>query len=80
MGTVLPLPRRELFVDVRGSALRASWHEESGLAVVSIWHGDVCVGSVRLDPEDIGRLTQFLVGHIAELAAASQEPTAHSAS
>ena len=68
MGTVLPLTRRELFVDSRGSALRASWYEEHGMAVVSLWHGDMCVGTVRLDTADATRLAQFLVGHLGAKA------------
>ena len=79
MGTVVPLARRELFVDARGSALRASWHEEDGLAVVSVWHGDTCVGSVRLDAGDATRLAQFLVGHLgaaaSAVAGASSQPS-----
>lgn len=72
MGMVLPLARRELFVDSRGSALRASWHDDHGVAVLSIWHGDVCVGTARLDVEDAARLAQFLVGHLGMQAAAAQ--------
>ncbi len=74
MGTVLPLARRELFVDSRGSALRASWHADHRLVVISLWHGDVCVGTVRLDAGDSARLAQFLVGHLGELAAGSTAP------
>lgn len=72
MGKVLSLARRELFVDGRGSALRATWHQEEGLAVISLWHHDLCVGTVRLDPQDSARLAQFLVGHLGELAAQSE--------
>jgi hypothetical protein len=68
MGRIQPIARRELFVDGRGSALRASWHQEEGLAVISLWHGDLCVGTVRLDAQDSARLAQFLVGHLGELA------------
>ncbi len=68
MGSVVPLTRRELFVDSRGSALRASWYTEHGMAVVSLWHDDVCVGTVRLDAADMTRLAQFLVGHLGEMA------------
>jgi len=75
MGKVLPLARRELFVDQRGSALRVSWHSDQGVAVLSIWHGDVCVGTARLDSADATRLTQFLVGHIGEQAAAAAGAT-----
>jgi hypothetical protein len=74
MGQVLPLSRRELFVDGRGSGLRATWYAEDGMVVISVWHGEVCVGSVRLDAGDSARLAQFLVGHLGELAdAVSQE-------
>ena len=69
MGRLHAVARRELFVDTRGSALRASWHQEEGLAVVSLWHDDLCVGTVRLDPQDAARLAQFLVGHLGQVAA-----------
>lgn len=69
MGTVAPLTPRELFVDSRGSALRASWHSEHGMAVLSLWHGDLCVGTVRLGVADATRLAQFLVGHLGARAA-----------
>lgn len=69
MGSLLPLTRRELFVDERGSALSASWHEERGMVVVSLWHGDLCVGTVHLDAADSARLAQFLVGHLGTVAA-----------
>lgn len=79
MGTVVPLARRELFVDARGSGLRASWHDDHGLAVISLWHGDTCVGTVRLDADDATRLAQFLVGHLGAAAGAGGG-TSHSAS
>ena len=72
MGMVVPLSRRELFVDPRGSALRVSWHDEHGVAVLSIWHGDVCVGTSRLDARDATRLAQFLVGHLGAIAGGDQ--------
>lgn len=75
MGNVVPLARRELFVDPRGSGLRASWHDEHGVAVISLWHGDTCVGTVRLDADDATRLAHFLVGHLGAAAG-----TSHSAS
>jgi hypothetical protein len=76
MGDVVALPRRELFVDSRGSALRASWHEQRGVAVVSLWHDDVCVGTVRMEPRDVARLAQFLVGHLGTVAADALRPSA----
>ena len=81
MGNVVPLARRELFVDARGSGLRASWHDDQGVAVISLWHGDTCVGTVRLDAEDATRLAQFLVGHLGATAgAATATGASHSAS
>lgn len=50
----------ELFLDDRGQALRATWHAEAGLAVLSIWKADECVGTVRLAPEEAHRLAGFL--------------------
>lgn len=79
MGTVIPMARRELFVDPRGSGLRASWHDDHGVAVLSVWHGAACVGTVRLDAADATRLAQFLVGHLGE-AAAGRDDNAHSTS
>ena len=73
MGTVLPLSRRELFVDERGSALRVSWHSEHGMAVLSIWHEDVCVGTARLSSTDATRLAQFLVGRLGAQAAGTSD-------
>ncbi|HVL99585.1 MAG TPA: hypothetical protein VM324_09875, partial [Egibacteraceae bacterium] len=68
----LPPPRRALFVDERGAGMRVSWHAERGVVVLSLWRDDVCVGSFRLPVEEVSRLTTFLVGHLGDLAAASQ--------
>jgi hypothetical protein len=59
---VVPLrpARRALFVDERGAGLRATWHAEAGLVVVSVWREDVCVATVHLDVDDVGRLAAFL--------------------
>jgi hypothetical protein len=70
--------RREMFIDPRGSALQTTWHEEHGMVVVSVWHGRVCVGTVRLDPGDATRLAQFLVGHLGEMATAQSASTSSS--
>lgn len=61
--TYAPVPSRavgQLFLDDRGQALRVTWHEESGVVVLSIWRADHCVGTVRLAPEDAHRLGAFL--------------------
>jgi hypothetical protein len=53
----------EVFVDPRGEgrAMRVTRHAESDTVVVSLWRGERCVGSHRLDPADVGRLVQALV-------------------
>jgi hypothetical protein len=50
----------QLFLDDRGQALRVTWHAEAEVVVLSIWRADVCVGTVRLGPEDVRRLGSFL--------------------
>jgi hypothetical protein len=58
-----PLPRRgSVFLDARGGdrALRVSWHDEEGLLVLSLWRGNVCAGSFRLEPGDLSSLIATL--------------------
>jgi hypothetical protein len=65
---VVPLPPRgEWFSDARdGSrALRASWHDELGCMVLSIWRGDSCVGTSRLTPAETARLAGTLATGVA---------------
>ena len=50
----------QLFGDGRGAALRATWHEEAGLVVLSVWRGDRCTASVRLSPAEAERLSALL--------------------
>ncbi len=50
----------ELFADGRGGALRATWHDDAGLVVLSVWRGAACVGTVRLTPDEAERLSVFL--------------------
>ena len=64
----LPAVHRELFADVRGRSLRASWHPEVGVVVLSIWEREVCIGTFHLAITDAGRLSAMLSGHLAEFA------------
>jgi len=50
----------------RSRALRASWHHEAGLLVVSLWRGDACVGTVRLSPHEATHLAEVIVAGLAE--------------
>jgi hypothetical protein len=64
-----PRPGRSgVVADVRGEgrALRVTWHHEAGCAVLSVWRGNVCTATVRLDPEDVPALVDVLVGGLAE--------------
>jgi len=60
--------RRELIADGDRSALRATWHNESGHVVISLWRGDTCVATSHLTPREAGRLATFITGGLADLA------------
>jgi hypothetical protein len=64
----LPEQRREIISDGHGSAMRATWHRESGHVVISLWRGDTCVATSHLTPGEAGRLASFITGGLAELA------------
>jgi hypothetical protein len=69
MGEVLDL-RTDRFdvIDGRGHLLRAACHGEAGVFVVSLWHSDVCVGTVHLSPHDAARVSGFIADRLADLA------------
>ena len=72
--TVIALPTHGRWAwDARGDgrAARVSTHPALGLLNLSIWRDDVCVGTVRLAPEDAATLINGLSDGLAELAAAS---------
>ncbi|MGZ4451203.1 MAG: hypothetical protein ACXVW4_15525 [Nocardioides sp.] len=63
MPTARPLPETgSIFLDARGSdrALRVSWHQESGLVVLSLWRDNVCAGSFRLAVDEVPELISML--------------------
>src|SRR3954451_5114523 len=71
--TVIALPTHGRWAwDARGDgrAVRVSTHAAVGLLNVSIWRDDVCVGTVRLAPDDAAQLINGLSEGLAELAAA----------
>ncbi len=64
MTSVVALPASgEVFLDARGQgrAMRLSWHHESDLVVLSVWHGGVCVATVQLDSDDVPALVGALM-------------------
>lgn len=64
----LPTPRREHHADGERSVLRATWHTESGVVVISLWRGDTCVATSHLSPHEAGRLAAFITGGLADIA------------
>jgi hypothetical protein len=74
MATARPLPETgSVFLDARGGdrALRASWHTEAGLVVLSLWHGNVCSGSFRLSVDEVPDLIDMLRDGLDQAYAAS---------
>jgi hypothetical protein len=55
--------RRALIKDQRhpGAYLRATWHPERRVVVISHWHGDVCTASTTLSLVDLPKLLSLLV-------------------
>jgi hypothetical protein len=49
-----------------GRALRATWHHEAGVLVLSVWRENVCVSTVRVDPDDVPALVEVLVSGLAD--------------
>ena len=63
MVAVRPFPETgSIFLDARGGdrALRVSWHQESGLVVLSLWRENVCAGSFRLAIDEVPELIETL--------------------
>lgn len=60
--------RREFITSAERSDLRATWHDEAGYVVISLWHGDRCVATSHLTPKEAGRLATFITGGLADLA------------
>jgi len=67
--------RREFINDGDRSALRATWHNEAGYVVISLWRGDTCVATSPLTPKEAGRLATFITNGLADLAQSSMFPT-----
>jgi hypothetical protein len=58
-----PLPATgSIFLDSRGGdrALRVSWHDDSGMVVLSLWRDNVCAGSFRLTVDEVPELIALL--------------------
>lgn len=63
MPAVRPLPETgSIFLDARGGdrALRASWHQEADVVVLSLWRDNVCTGTFRLAIDEVPDLIEML--------------------
>ncbi len=68
--TVIALPNAGRWVwDARDRtrALRVSTHPEQGLLNLSVWRDDVCVGTVKLRPDEVSGLVAALSDGLARL-------------
>ena len=68
MMPVRPLPKTgAVFLDARGDdrALRATWHHEAGLVVLSLWRDNACAGTFRLRVDDVPGLIEILSAGLA---------------
>jgi hypothetical protein len=66
-------PRRlapRLLLPTDRADLRISWHADDDVFVLTLWHGDVCVGSAPLSPPDAAEVASFLVGQLGARASA----------
>ena len=64
----LPEQHREYIPGSSRSDMRATWHSQSGVVVISLWHGNTCVGTAHLSPNEAARLASFITNGLADLA------------
>lgn len=71
MGDLVDLasPPSRWFADARGRSLKATWHAEANLIVLSLWESDHCVGTFRLPAADAAPLVVLLAEAVKAWAA-----------
>jgi len=71
MGDLIDLksPRSRWFADSRGRSLKATWHAEADLVVLSLWEGDRCVSTFQLPVADAPQLMVLLAEAVKVWAA-----------
>jgi hypothetical protein len=75
--TVLSLPVRGRWVwDARDRtrAVRVAAHPEAGLLNLSVWRDETCVGTVKLEPDEVVSLVSALTDGLAQLVAPPAPP------
>jgi hypothetical protein len=55
-----------MFLDERGAGLRVTWHPERDLVVLSVWHDESCVGTFRMQVQDVPRLSGLLAAALGD--------------
>ncbi|HEY3140523.1 MAG TPA: hypothetical protein VGJ86_05305 [Acidimicrobiales bacterium] len=68
--------RQRVFIeDNRGNGhyLRATWHSDRDMLVVSTWRDEVCTGAVRLPVEGSVELASLIIDGLAEAVARPAE-------
>src|SRR3954464_12585217 len=76
--SVLPFPPRGRWAwDARGHerAVRVTAHPAEGVVNLSMWRDDICVGTVRLRPDEVAGLVEGLTEGLARLAERPAEPS-----
>ncbi|MGH2719187.1 MAG: hypothetical protein ACRDJU_11475 [Actinomycetota bacterium] len=74
MGDVHHLYKRgEFFIDDRGHGLQLSWSPHREVVIVSLWHEDHCVGTVRLPITDAPRAAEFLMSALGDWLGQAEE-------
>jgi hypothetical protein len=66
---VVALPSSgEVLADQRGDGrwMRVTWHPEADTVVLSLWRESGCVGTLRLDRDDVPTLVTALVKGLAD--------------
>jgi hypothetical protein len=74
-----PSKRHRVFIeDARrnGSYLRATWHPDRRIFVLSTWDEDVCTGAVRLPATEAAELVGLFADGLGEMAALADGPRA----
>ena len=77
--SVLPFqPRGRWAWDARGHdrAVRVSPHPDVNVVNLSVWRDDLCVGTVRLLPDEVSALVAGLTDGLVELARRPAAPSA----
>jgi hypothetical protein len=67
---------RAFLLDARGDGqyLRATWHPNGRLFVLSHWQDDVCVAATRIDVAEAGELISLLAAGLADAATVATPP------